>query len=146
MVTQQISKERTTVRWWIHNRQKIDHGPVHVCRAIGITATSPVCLAGQRLVHALRFLRERLTPPTIAHEALWLCIHSGEGSWTDGGYPYYGGLQMSYGWEGLVSDASRLSPFQQMRAAEIGYARNSYSRYWLTHQWPRSSLSCLKFA
>lgn len=32
--------------------------------------------------------------PSIPHKSGWLCIHSHEGSWTDSGDPYWGGLQM----------------------------------------------------
>ncbi len=87
-----------------------------------------------------------LRAPAIGHRALWLCIHSREGSWTDEGAPYYGGLQMSYGWDGLVTDAALLSPSQQMRAAEIGYARSGYSIAWLEGQWPNTSPPCLALA
>jgi len=41
-----------------------------------------------RAVDALRAARH---PPQLH---AWLCIHRYEGSWTDGGAPYYGGLQM----------------------------------------------------
>lgn len=41
---------------------------------------------------------KRLHPrPPIPHKAGWLCIHSHEGSWTDSGDPYWGGLQMDRG-------------------------------------------------
>jgi len=36
-------------------------------------------------------LRTAQHPPQLH---AWLCIHRYEGSWTDGGAPYYGGLQM----------------------------------------------------
>ena len=36
-------------------------------------------------------LRSAQHPPQLH---AWLCIHRYEGSWTDGGAPYYGGLQM----------------------------------------------------
>ena len=81
-----------------------------------------------------------------AHQALWLCIHSREGAWNDQGAPYYGGLQMTYGWGGLVVDAGNLSPAAQMRAAEIGYRRSGYSRAWLAGQWPHTSPPCLQYA
>jgi len=81
----------------------------------------------------------------IAHLALWLCIHKGEGSWTDEGAPYYGGLQMTYGWGGLVGDAAKLSPDAQMRAAETGYRQSGYSVGWLEGQWPNTSPPCLAY-
>lgn len=42
-------------------------------------------------LHAARaWMRARHVP----YKAQWLCIHSYEGSWQDGSYPYWGGLQM----------------------------------------------------
>jgi hypothetical protein len=82
----------------------------------------------------------------IGHEALWLCIHSREGAWNDQGAPYYGGLQMTYGWDGLVGDAGNLSPQAQMQAAETGYRQSGYSIAWLEGQWPNTSPPCLQFA
>ena len=84
--------------------------------------------------------------PSVGHLALWLCIHSGEGSWTDEGAPYYGGLQMTYGWAGLVGDAAQLSPMQQMEAAETGYRRSGYSQAWLFGQWPNTAPPCSALA
>jgi len=46
----------------------------------------------KRRASAARRLAER--PP---HMAQFLCIHRFEGSWTDSGAPYYGGLQMDLG-------------------------------------------------
>src|SRR5207302_1578247 len=40
--------------------------------------------------------RQALHPP---HLSAWLCIHQYEGSWTDDGAPYYGGLQMDLGFQ-----------------------------------------------
>lgn len=96
----------------------------------------------------IRAARHRLSHPPIAHLALWLCIHHLEaGSWYDedtGHNGHYGGLQMSYGWDGLVVDAARLSPYQQMWAAETGFRQNSYSTSWLMSQWDHPS--CLRYA
>lgn len=91
--------------------------------------------------------------PAIAHLALWQCIHRGEGAWNDQGAPYYGGLQMTYGWDGLVGDAGNLSPMQQMAAAETGYQREirekgyAYAKYtWIPGQWPVSHIPCMAYA
>lgn len=80
-----------------------------------------------------------------AHMPLWLCIHAGEGSWTAAtGNGYYGGLQMTYGWAGLIPGrASDLTPLQQMQAAERGYAASGYSLRWLRGQWPVTSRRCI---
>jgi hypothetical protein len=39
-------------------------------------------------------MRRAQRPPNLS---AWLCIHRGEGSWTDPNAPYFGGLQMDWG-------------------------------------------------
>jgi hypothetical protein len=81
------------------------------------------------------------------HYALWECIHSGEGAWdSQTGNGYYGGLQMTYGWDGLVGNAALLSPEQQMAAAETGYRQSGYSIAWLSQQWPNTFPPCAAYA
>lgn len=72
----------------------------------------------------------------------FLCIHRYEGSWTDGGGPYYGGLQMdedfmrSYGWNyGLTGTADTWSP-----ATQISVAIRAYSSGRGFSPWPTASL------
>jgi hypothetical protein len=95
-------------------------------------------------------LRDLWTP---AHDALWECIHNGEGSWTDPNAPYYGGLQMSPGWSnsyapghGFAYYANEDTPLKQKQAAEIGYQNNGYSTKWLRGQWPNTSPPCMGYA
>lgn len=91
--------------------------------------------------------RRLASRPTISHLRLWLCIHSREGAWNaNTGNGFYGGLQMTYGWDGLVTNAALLSPRAQMVAAETGYRRSSYSRAWLLGQWPGTAPPCLAYA
>ncbi len=89
----------------------------------------------------------RLRPRTIiGHVALWLCIHRGEGAWDDGGYPYYGGLQMTAGWYGGRGHlASSDPPAVQMAAAEHQYKASHYSIAWLEGKWPNTSPPCLGY-
>lgn len=94
---------------------------------------------------------KRLHPRTtrtggIAHLALWLCIHRGEGAWTDDtGNGYYGGLQMTAGWGGLARP-DLVSPYVQMATAEREYRASGYSHYWLEGQWPNTSPPCMGYA
>ena len=63
------------------------------------------------------------------HYNEWLCIHSHEGSWTDSGDPYWGGLQMdrsfmsSYAPPSLLRKgfANSWTPLEQMWVAERAY-------------------------
>lgn len=83
--------------------------------------------------------------PAISHLSAWLCIHSYEGSWTDSGSPYYGGLQMdiefqqSYGSELLRTKgtANNWTPAEQMAVAEKAYSsgRGFYP-------WPNTARYC----
>ena len=79
-------------------------------RVMGVRRSRAVArsLAGTSSLERLRHLRHvwrrrehvahrhALHPP---HERGWLCIHRYEGSWTDAGAPYYGGLQMDLGFQ-----------------------------------------------
>lgn len=75
----------------------------------------------------------------------WLCIHSHEGSWSDGGAPYYGGLQMdigfqqSYGAEFLArwGTADHWPVWAQITAARR--ARDSGRGY---GPWPNTARMC----
>jgi hypothetical protein len=77
--------------------------------------------AWRRVARTMR--RVAQNPP---HKAGWLCIQRFEGSWTDGGGPFYGGLQMDLGFQrtyGLAllqrkGTADRWTPLEQMWVAE----------------------------
>ena len=79
------------------------------------------------------------------HKRQWLCIHSYEGSWRDGGAPYYGGLQMDYSFMRLYGadllrrkgTAERWTPLEQMWVAERAYraGRGFYP-------WPNTARAC----
>jgi hypothetical protein len=79
------------------------------------------------------------------HERAWLCIHRFEGSWTDGGAPYYGGLQMDWGFMARYAGwllrskgtADRWTPLEQMWVAERAYrSGRGFS------PWPNTARSC----
>jgi hypothetical protein len=86
-----------------------------------------------------------LHPPVPSHYYAWLCIHRYEGSWTDSGSPFYGGLQMdlefqrSYGSELLRTKgtAENWTPLEQMAVAERAYqsGRGFYP-------WPNTARMC----
>ncbi len=86
----------------------------------------------------------KLSRPRVGHLAFWTCVHNGEGAWNaDTGNGFHGGLQMTYGWNGLVGNAALLSPAQQIAAAEEGFRRSGYSTSWLRGQWPMTSPPCM---
>jgi hypothetical protein len=79
------------------------------------------------------------------HLGAWLCIHRYEGSWSDAGSPYYGGLQMDYGfmahYGGFLlrqkGPAGNWSPLEQMWVAERALAAGRGFA-----AWPSTARSC----
>jgi hypothetical protein len=79
------------------------------------------------------------------HLYAWSCIHRFEGAWTDGGGPYYGGLQMDLGFQRRYGGyllrnkgtADRWTPLEQMWVAERAYraGRGFYP-------WPNTARAC----
>ena len=94
----------------------------------------------KRRHHAAR--RTALNPP---HAYAWRCIHRYEGSWTDAGAPYYGGLQMDYGFMrryggdllARKGPANNWTPLEQMWVAERAFqaGRGFYP-------WPNTARMC----
>jgi hypothetical protein len=97
-------------------------------------------------VRELRALHRRFheAPTRPPHYAEWLCIHGYEGSWTDDGAPYYGGLQFSHStWERngghrYASEANGATPTQQMWIAENAWAESGGT----FSQWPLTARYC----
>jgi hypothetical protein len=96
--------------------------------------------AWRRLAHQMRDRAQN--PP---HMQAWLCIHHYEGSWTDEGPPYYGGLQMDFGFQqrygaGLLrrkGTANHWTPLEQIWTAER--ARRSGRGF---YPWPNTARLC----
>jgi hypothetical protein len=93
----------------------------------------------QRLAATVRHKAEN--PP---HKAAFLCIHHYEGSWTDSGGPYYGGLQMDLGFQHTYAPwllrtkgtADHWTPLEQLWTAE----KAAKSRgFW---PWPNTARYC----
>ena len=91
---------------------------------------------------AARAKRRAQNPP---HERTWLCIHRHEGSWSDGGGPYYGGLQMDWGFMAVYGrdllrrkgHAGNWTPLEQMWVAERAH-RNGRG----FGPWPNTARYC----
>jgi hypothetical protein len=79
------------------------------------------------------------------HLRAWLCIHRYEAAWTDTGAPYYGGLQMDWGFMRTYGGwllrskgtANRWTPLEQMWVAERAY-RSGRGFY----PWPNTARYC----
>ena len=78
------------------------------------------------------------------HLQAWMCIHHYEGSWTDSGGPYWGGLQMDLGFQATYGawllrhkgTADHWSPLEQIWVA----VRAAHSRGF--SPWPNTARFC----
>jgi len=103
------------------------------------------CHAVKWLTKELNETKEAMRPrvAALSHYSGWMCIHAREGSWNaQTGNGYYGGLQMSYGWAGRVSNAALLSPDAQVAAAEAEAAEHRWDYGWMASQWPNTFPPC----
>ena len=74
----------------------------------------------------------------------WLCIHHYEGSWTDSGSPYWGGLQMDYSFQARYGGwllrhkgtADHWSPLEQIWVAVRAWRARGFS------PWPNTAQYC----
>jgi hypothetical protein len=146
--------ERTVAPADAEIRRAIRHYRVTTLRlqhVIGgaVVETAPVPNASLERVRKVwsrraKMVKRRFTagPP---HRSAWRCIHRHEGSWTDGGGPYYGGLQMdigfqrSYGYALLRTKgtADNWTPLEQMWVAERAF-RSGRGFY----PWPNTARYC----
>lgn len=113
----------------------------------------------QRLLKAatrnLAVVEKKLLPvlATPPHLNELICIHGYEGSWTDTGYPFWGGLQMDEGFQSTyaaalakkmhvpdyyttLGTADHWTPLEQMWVAEMAIASRGYN------PWPNTARYC----
>jgi hypothetical protein len=93
----------------------------------------------QRRARAARRLAQH--PP---HLAAFMCIHHYEGSWTDSGAPFWGGLQMNYGFQAAYGGwllrtkgtADHWTPLEQIWTAEKALRSRGF------YPWPNTARYC----
>jgi len=129
-----VRRLRSTAWRWqavIGLRHAHSAAPLHSARALRYW---------RHQVHHIRWLAAH--PP---HKRGWLCIHRFEGSWSDSGDPYWGGLQMDRGFMSSYAPrfllrkglANRWTPLEQMWVAER--AHRSGRGY---GPWPNTARYC----
>jgi hypothetical protein len=116
--------------------------PAHAARSLELHSLIRL----RRLAHAWRHRLHaawwRANHPP--HFAGWLCIHRYEGSWTDSGSPYWGGLQMDLSFQATYGGwllrhkgtADHWSPLEQIWVAVRASHIRGYS------PWPNTSRYC----
>ena len=98
-----------------------------------------------RAIEKHRAERARRAASRPPHRSAWLCIQRHEGSWTDAGAPYYGGLQMDLSFQRAHAPdllrrkgtANRWTPREQMWVAERAL-RHGTGFY----PWPNAARLC----
>jgi hypothetical protein len=110
-------------------------------RLTGLSARAARRTAGVWKARSDAAHRRALRPP---HLRQFLCIHRYEGSWRDGGDPFWGGLQMDRTFQRLYGayllrtkgTADKWSPIEQVWVAERALRSRGY---W---PWPNTARYC----
>lgn len=90
LLKRQIHKDHSVIRFW-HNHR--DLASLHRTAAATQVRWAKTSLRiASKSLHKLQRASRRVISGSDMH--IWMCIHSYEGSWTDSGAPYWGGLQM----------------------------------------------------
>ena len=108
-------------------------------RHLGVIGARTALVRWHRLAATTRRRAEH--PP---HLAALLCIHRYEGSWTDSGGPFWGGLQMDYGFQAVYGGwllrtkgtADHWTPLEQIWTAEKAVRSRGF------YPWPNTARSC----
>lgn len=153
-VTAATSSKERALTWLGAQIKTYQRTTWHWQRVMGVapTPTSGVALSELGVptaVHRLAAWKRRAAavrrraqhPP---HLSAFLCIHRYEGSWSDGGAPFWGGLQMNYGFQAtyggwllrLKGTADHWSPLEQIWVAERALRSRGF------YPWPNTARYC----
>ncbi len=128
-----------TRRWLTVIRGRPPHDVSRRLSAHSVLRLRALARAWRRREHAA--WRRANHPPNFGG---WLCIHHYEGSWTDSGGPYWGGLQMNLSFQAHYGGwllrhkgtADRWSPLEQIWTAVRASRVRGYS------PWPNTARYC----
>jgi hypothetical protein len=106
---------------------------------LGVGGARTAVARWHRLATAAR--RQAAHPP---HMSAFLCIHHYEGSWSDSGAPFWGGLQMNYGFQATYGSwllrskgtADHWTPLEQIWTAEKALKSRGF------YPWPNTARYC----
>ena len=108
-------------------------------RQLGVRGAKKALVRWKHL--ATRNRRQAQHPP---HYSQFMCIHHFEGSWSDAGSPYWGGLQMNYGFQATYGrwllrtkgTADHWTPLEQIWVAEKAAKSRGF------YPWPNTARYC----
>ena len=133
---------RAATRHWltvIHGRPPGVGSPRLLAAVHSMDRLHELAIAWQHREHAAWWRANH--PPALR---AWLCIHHYEGSWTDSGGPYWGGLQMDLGFQETYGGwllrhkgtADHWSPLEQIWVAVRAWRVRGYA------PWPNTARYC----
>jgi hypothetical protein len=135
-----IRRFRADTRHWL----TVMHGrpPANVPRSLAAQSVAGLRELAERWRHRAHRVWWNATHPPDLHG--WLCIHRYEGSWTDSGSPYWGGLQMDFSFQETYGGwllhhkgtAENWSPLEQIWAAVRAARVRGFS------PWPNTARYC----
>jgi len=134
-----VQYQRTTWHWQRVMGVRLTPTYGRVLTAMNVSDVRRAAILWRR--RATSMLRTAQHPPRLA---AWLCIHRYEGSWTDGGAPYYGGLQMDVSFQRTYGawlyrhkgTADHWTPLEQIWTAVRGARTRGF---W---PWPNTARFC----
>jgi hypothetical protein len=135
VMRQRIEQYRSTVEHW-----RLVAGIRPAVRTLASSVNLEEQFAWWR--HAQRSVLANASHPP--YESQLMCIHGGEGSWTDTGAPFWGGLQMDYGFMATYGayllhtkgTADHWTPLEQMWIAAKAVPSRGF------HPWPNTGRAC----
>ena len=146
--------EARSIAYWSRKARRAEAGTVHWLTVIDgrpphelsrrLASESPrgaLKLADRWLHREHRAWRIAHHPPALR---AWYCIHHYEGSWTDHGAPYWGGLQMDYSFQATYGPwllrhkgtADHWTSLEQIWAAVRAWRVRGFS------PWPNTARDC----
>ena len=131
--------QKATAHWQLEMGKTLKLPKLRHLYAMSVTALKRNVTVWRHRAAAARHTAQN--PP---HLAAFMCIHHYEGSWTDSGSPYYGGLQMDLGFQQTYAPnllrtkgtADHWTPLEQIWTAE----RAARSRGF--YPWPNTARYC----
>jgi hypothetical protein len=131
--------QRTTWHWQRVMGMRLSPTTGASFAELGIPGTKKALARWKRLAQLTT--KRAQHPP---HYSQFMCIHRFEGSWTDSGAPFWGGLQMNYGFQATYGGwllrtkgtADHWSPLEQIWVAEKAAKSRGF------YPWPNTARFC----
>jgi hypothetical protein len=138
--SREIKRLQKETQYWQHV-MGVQPTALRARRLAGLTVRGIKQLDSRWYRAEKRASRQAHHPPNLS---AWMCIHRYEGSWSDSGGPYYGGLQMDVSFQSTYGGwllrtkgtADHWSPLEQIWTAERAARTRGF------YPWPNSARMC----